>query len=77
MLSRRTFGTSSALAATLTALPGVVKAAAGKPTAAVNVDPRGDIGKLRRLPTLEQERRHQANDRAHGRTQRKGRARSP
>jgi hypothetical protein len=32
---------------------------------------------LRRLPTLEQERRHQANDRAHGRTQRKGRARSP
>jgi ubiquinone/menaquinone biosynthesis C-methylase UbiE len=55
MLSRRTFGTSSALAATLTALPGAVKAAVSKPVAAVNVDPRGDIGKLRRLPTLEQE----------------------
>jgi ubiquinone/menaquinone biosynthesis C-methylase UbiE len=55
MLSRRTFGASSALAATLAALPGGVKAAGKKPAAAVNVAPRGDIGKLRRLPTLEYE----------------------
>lgn len=54
MLSRRTFGASSALAATLAALPGA-KAATAKQAAAVNVDPRGDIGKLRRLPTLEDE----------------------
>jgi ubiquinone/menaquinone biosynthesis C-methylase UbiE len=55
MLSRRTFGTSSALAATLAALPGAVKAAVSKPDAVVTVAPRGNIGRLRRLPTLEDE----------------------
>jgi ubiquinone/menaquinone biosynthesis C-methylase UbiE len=54
MLSRRAFGASSAVAATLAALPGA-KAATQKPAKPLEIDPRGDIGKLRRLPTLEEE----------------------
>jgi ubiquinone/menaquinone biosynthesis C-methylase UbiE len=54
MLSRRTFGTASAFAAaTLAALPG--QEAKASSAAPVNIDPRGDIGRLRRMPKLEQE----------------------
>jgi SAM-dependent methyltransferase len=59
MLSRRTFGTSSAVAAAaLAMLPASGEAGAAPASPApVNVDPRGDIGRLRRMPKLEQESR--------------------
>jgi SAM-dependent methyltransferase len=56
MLTRRTFNTTSALAATMAALTGSSgKAASRQPSATVDVAPRGQNGILRRLPTLEME----------------------
>jgi ubiquinone/menaquinone biosynthesis C-methylase UbiE len=56
MLTRRTFNTTSALAATMAMLPGVAGAAskAAQPPV-VNIAPRGQVGRLKRMPKLDQE----------------------